>query len=96
MSVLSSKMFDPENATCSPASKRIYAWYAIAYTIVDVAAAVLFVIGSILFFRESTTTIATWMFLIGSILFGVRPCISLAREWHLLRIRDYDDLAADV
>ena len=92
---MSGRMFDPRNAMCSRAGQRIYAYYAIAYTVVDVAAAVLFVIGSILFFRESTTTTGTWLFLIGSILFGVRPCISLVREWHLLRIRDYGDLAAE-
>ena len=92
---MSGQMFDPRNATRSPATQRIYACYAIAYTVVDVAAAVLFVIGSILFFRESTTNTGTWLFLIGSVLFGVRPCISLVREWHLLRIGDYGDLAAE-
>ncbi|MCX7444785.1 YrhK family protein [Corynebacterium sp. P7003] len=88
-------MFNPDNALRSEATQRLYACYAVAYTVVDVLAAVLFIVGSILFFRESTTTTGTWLFLIGSILFGVRPCISLVREWHLLRIRDYDDLAAE-
>ena len=48
-------MFDPGNTTCSPVAQRIHACYAVACTVVDVSATVLFVIGSILFFGESTT-----------------------------------------
>lgn len=69
--------------------KKIYAYCELAYTIVDVSAAVLFVIGNILFFGEATTYAGTWLFLVGSVLFGVRPTIKLYREFAYLRIEDY-------
>tara|TARA_A100001391_G_scaffold21380_3_gene11821 strand:+ start:6084 stop:6284 length:201 start_codon:yes stop_codon:yes gene_type:complete len=63
-----------------------------AYTINDVGAAALFVAGSILFFKESTTYAGTWMFLIGSMMFGLRPMIRLMREIKLIRMKKYDDI----
>ncbi|GAA1877941.1 YrhK family protein [Williamsia serinedens] len=53
----------------------------------DFLIAVWFVIGSVLFFWESTTFAATWFFLIGSIQFLIRPAIRLSRRFHLQRIR---------
>lgn len=53
----------------------------------DFLIAVWFVIGSVLFFWESTTFAATWFFLVGSIQFLVRPAIRLGRHLHLQRIR---------
>ena len=53
----------------------------------DFLAGVLFVVGSILFFWESTTFAATWFFLIGSIQFLIRPAIRLSRRFHIQRIR---------
>jgi hypothetical protein len=55
--------------------------YEIAYTGIDFLAGLLFVIGSLLFFREDTTIVGVWFYLIGSIGFTVRPAI------HLWRIR---------
>lgn len=52
----------------------------------DFLAGVLFVVGSILFFWESTLYTATWFFLVGSILFVARPTIRLVRRIHLGRI----------
>lgn len=52
----------------------------------DVLIALWFVAGSILFFWDSTTQAATWMFLVGSIQFLVRPLIRMARRVHLRRI----------
>jgi len=57
----------------------------------DVGAAALFVFGSILFFQESTTYAGTWFFLVGSIMFGLRPMIKLLREIKLIRMGRYDD-----
>lgn len=54
----------------------------------DFLAGVLFVVGSILFFWESTTITATWFFLVGSVLFVARPMIRLVRRIHLGRISD--------
>lgn len=86
------KLFNPDNHQRSDAHKKIYAYFELAYTVVDVSAAALFVIGSILFFRESTTDLGTWLFLVGSILFGLRPTLKLIREFAYLRVGDYDDI----
>lgn len=51
----------------------------------DFLAGVTFVVGSVLFFFESTTYAATWFFLVGSILFVLRPTIRLTRRIHLRR-----------
>jgi hypothetical protein len=57
----------------------------------DVMIALWFVAGSILFFWESTTTLATWMFLLGSLEFLARPMIRLVRRVHLQRLHGGTD-----
>ena len=52
----------------------------------DVMVALWFVAGSILFFSESTTTVGTWFFLVGSVQLLIRPVIRLSRRVHLGRI----------
>lgn len=86
-------LFNPDKHTRSDEHKKIYAYCELAYTIVDFSAAVLFVIGSILFFSEATTYIGTWLFLVGSVLFGLRPTIKLYREFAYLRVEDYDGIS---
>jgi len=86
-------LFDPRTKHLSDDHGRIYALYEIAFTVVDVMAALLFVVGSILFFDESTVEIGTWLFLIGSVFFGLKPTIRLLREWHMLRAGRLEDLA---
>jgi hypothetical protein len=61
----------------------------------DVLIAVWFVLGSIFFFWESTATLATWMFLIGSIQFLLRPAIRLARLVHIRRVGSGLDASQD-
>jgi hypothetical protein len=51
----------------------------------DVLIALWFLVGSVLFFWESTTVAATWCFLLGSIEFLARPAIRLARLFHIRR-----------
>ncbi len=60
-------LFHSPNAQHSPEQRRFYALTEIAYTTVDFAAAILFIVGSVLFFFESLVTVGTWLFLIGSI-----------------------------
>lgn len=84
------RLFNPDNHTRSAEHKRIYAYCELAYTIVDVSAALLFVIGSILFFSDSTTYVGTWLFLVGSVLFGLRPTIKLYREFAYLRVENFE------
>jgi len=86
------KLFNPDNHTRSNEHKKIYAYCELAYTFVDFSAAALFVIGSILFFSEVTTYLGTWLFLVGSVLFGLRPTIKLYREFSYLRIGRYDEI----
>lgn len=85
--------FNPDNRTRSSRNRRIYALYEIAYTAVDFAAALLFLIGSFLFFSEETQYAATWMFVVGSACFALKPTLRLMREIHYAAIGDYDDLA---
>ena len=52
----------------------------------------LFLVGSVLFFSADTTFAATWLFVIGSLFFGLKPTIRLARELHFLRIGAYEKM----
>jgi hypothetical protein len=56
----------------------------------DVLIALWFVAGSVLFFWESTSTLATWFFLVRSLEFLARPAIRLARRIHLRRVHGHD------
>ncbi|MDF1607123.1 YrhK family protein [Hoeflea sp. YIM 152468] len=73
--------------------ERYYAWFELAYTAVDVCAAGLFVIGSVMFFFEEWQKVGTWCFLIGSICFALKPVLRIIRELRYLEKDDYEDLA---
>ena len=60
--------------------------YEVASIVNDLLVAVWFVIGSVLFFSDSTATAGTWLFLLGSIQLMVRPMIRLARKVHIQRM----------
>ncbi|MDT3329229.1 YrhK family protein [Microbacterium sp. KSW-18] len=60
--------------------------YEVVSILNDVMVAGWFIVGSILFFSESTTTAGTWLFLLGSIQLLIRPVIRLARHVHLRRL----------
>lgn len=64
---------------------RIRGVYETISIINDVMVALWFIVGSVLFFSESTTTAGTWLFLIGSIQLLIRPVIRLSRRLHLGR-----------
>jgi hypothetical protein len=61
--------------------------YEVLSIINDILIAVWFIVGSALFFSEETTTLGTWLFLLGSIELGIRPIIRLSRHLHLRRAR---------
>lgn len=67
----------------NPDISRRYALYEVIYTLIDFAAAILFVIGSIMFFFDDWQTPGTWMFLIGSLFFAAKPTLRVVRELHL-------------
>lgn len=79
-------MFDPSTPTASPHHRQVYGRYEKIYTLVEFAAAAAFVVGSVLFFYPSQQIPATWLFLVGSILFAARPTVRVLREYHLARI----------
>ena len=86
-------LFHPENRNKSEAHAKLYALTELAYTAVDFTAALLFVIGSFLFFNDATTYAGTWLFVVGSVLFGARPAIRLYRELRYLKMGDWEDIA---
>ena len=86
-------LFQSDNGTQSPRHRAIYAAFEIAYTLVDFGAAVMFIIGSVMFFSEQWQTAGTWMFLIGSILFASKPTLRLIREVRLVLLGDTEDVA---
>ena len=59
----------------------------------DVLIGIWFVVGSILFFSEATTEVATALFVVGSVQMLIRPVIRLSRRLHLRRRGDSDSAA---
>jgi len=77
----------------TPAARRLYAQFEIAHTVVDFAAALCFIIGSMMFFSASLQTPATWFFTIGSVFFAMKPTLRLWREIKLYRMGETKTLA---
>ncbi|AKI01046.1 YrhK-like protein [Hoeflea sp. IMCC20628] len=73
--------------------EEYYAWFELAYTTVDVSAAVLFVAGSIMGFYDDWSTAGTWCFVIGSVCFALKPTLRIIRELRYVKDNDYEDLA---
>ena len=65
---------------------EVYGNYQTVYDTVDALAAIAFIVGSVLFFKASTEVAATWLFLIGSVFFAVRPLVHVARDFHLAKL----------
>lgn len=87
------KLFRHESRQASERSKRLYARYELMHTLADFGAALSFVVGSVLFFFDGWRHVGTWLFLIGSVLFAVKPSLRLLRELRLYHMNDFDDLA---
>ncbi|MBK1635542.1 YrhK family protein [Rhodovulum adriaticum] len=86
-------LFQHRNRERNADTRRVYALYEIAHTAVDFAAALCFLVGSVLFFWNSLETPAIWLFVIGSAFFFLKPAIRLAREIQLWRMGRLDRLA---
>ena len=80
------KLLDPALKDLSPRHLEIYWRYQVVRTGVDFGAALCFIIGSTFFFFASLTKAADWLFLVGSILFAVKPTIDMVRSLHLRRL----------
>ncbi|MGX5791444.1 YrhK family protein [Staphylococcus equorum] len=57
--------------------------YKALYQLNDVGLGIIFLIGSFLFFSDTTVTIGTVLFVISSIQMTVRPLIALSHDLHL-------------
>ncbi len=66
--------------------RRTHAIYQWLHLLVDFTAATLFVIGSILFLNPGLERAGSWLFLIGSIFFAMKPTVRLLRFLHLRRL----------
>ncbi|MDX1648609.1 MAG: YrhK family protein [Myxococcota bacterium] len=86
-------LFAPENRNRSQRHRDLYAAFEIAHTAVDFTAALFFVIGSCLFLDASWRHVGTWLFIVGSVLFAVRPSLRFARELKYLSMGRIDSLA---
>ncbi len=80
------KLLHPLLNDLSPRHVEIYWRYQVVRTAVDFGAALCFVCGSVFFFYMSLSTAADWLFLVGSILFAVKPTIDMIRSVHLRRL----------
>ncbi|WP_138465126.1 YrhK family protein [Poseidonocella sp. HB161398] len=87
------RLFEQDHRQGGADKRRLFAAFEIAYTAVDFLAALLFVAGSIFFFYDSLMTAGTWLFLVGSICFAMKPTIRLWRELKLAAMGDTEDLA---
>lgn len=83
--VIMSKMFETD-PHATPLHSKVYGRYEKLYTLNDFMAAVLFVIGSVMFFYDDLMFPATWCFTVGSINFMLRPGIKVLREFHLAQL----------
>lgn len=81
-----SKFFDHSVRSASPEHAETVRKYELVRTIVEFLAAVTFVLGSIFFFYDTLVYAGTWLFLIGSILFAVRPTVRLLLELRLANL----------
>ena len=86
-------LFKPSNRRRYKNDKHAYALFELAYTAIDVTAAVLFMIGSVMFFSKDWQTAGTWCFLVGSICFALKPTLRIVREIRFYEDNDIDDLA---
>ncbi|MGX6446462.1 YrhK family protein [Patulibacter sp. S7RM1-6] len=80
------KLLHPSLEDLTPRHIELFWRYQVVRTGVDFAAAMCFLVGSAFFFFASLSTPADWLFLVGSILFAVKPTIDLVRSAHLRRL----------
>ncbi|MCJ8140538.1 YrhK family protein [Falsirhodobacter halotolerans] len=90
---LSDRLFRHENREADEHSRRTYARFEIARTFVEFAAAICFLVGSVMFFYDALMIPATWFFTIGSLLFAARPTLKIWREVRLYRMGKWRKLA---
>ena len=78
---------DIDNLSASEAEHAIWEAYERVHIAFDFMAALLFVVGSVMFLYQSLQTPAIWCFIVGSVFFFVKPAIKVARKIHLAERR---------
>ena len=86
-------LFQTDHRRGTHDQRRLFALFEIIYTIIDFAAATLFIIGSFMFLSPAWGTIGTYCFIVGSFFFAAKPSLRLARELKLAAMGDAEDLA---
>lgn len=89
------RLLDPVLNDLTPRHMEVFWRYQVVRTGVDFGAALCFVVGSGFFFFSSLSRPADWLFLVGSVLFAVKPTIDMVRSLHLRRLPDHEDAAGD-
>lgn len=79
------RLFHPRTEAMSPHDMRRQALFEVVRTMVDFGAALCFVVGSIMFFSDAWLFVGTWFFLVGSVLFAVKPTLRLWQEIDYVR-----------
>lgn len=82
----SMRLLDPVLNDLTPKHLELFWRYQVVRTGVDFGAASCFVVGSGFFFFSSLSRAADWLFLVGSLLFAVKPTIDMVRSVHLRRL----------
>ena len=88
------RLLDPVLNDLTPRHLEVFWRYQVVRTGVDFGAACCFVIGSAFFFFSSLSRPADWLFLLGSVLFAIKPTIDMVRSAHLARLPDDGDSSA--
>lgn len=70
--------------------------YEVVSIINDALIGLWFLVGSVLFFFDTTTAAGTWLFVLGSLELLIRPCIRLTRHLHLHRLPELTGGATEV
>ncbi|WP_370211605.1 YrhK family protein [Roseovarius sp.] len=86
-------LFTHRNRTKSERSRRTYAAFEIADTVIAFLAAICFLIGSVMFMYDDWHGVARWLFVAGSGFFCLKPTLRLVREIRLASMGDTDHLA---
>ena len=72
--------------TRTPRHAEIWSRYEKIYTALDFAAALSFLVGSVMFYDAALHVPATTLFVIGSAFFAAKPTVRMLRELHLARL----------
>jgi len=81
-----SKLFDHALRSATPKHAEIVRKYELYRTVVEFLAALTFLLGSIFFFYQSLIYAGTWLFVVGSVLFAIRPTVRLLLELRLANL----------